>query len=626
MAQKTKSTVKTKTEAKTMKSNAVKGKNVKKTTAGKSTLSSGKLSEKKGMIIVESPAKARTIEKFSKGKFIVKASMGHVRDLPKTNLGVDVEKKYEPRYITIRGKKSLIDELRNSAKEASSVLLASDPDREGEAIAWHLANILKVETPLRIEMHEITQAAFNEAVSNPRQIDMNLVNAQQARRVLDRLVGYKLSPLLWRKIGNGLSAGRVQSVAVKLVCDRQKEIDAFVPQEYWSLDLLLAKKKQPMGDEFLASLIKYKNAKIEIPDKATSDKIVEEIKNSELTVVDVKKKDQARSPAPPFKTSTLQQDAFRSLGFKAKKTMMLAQQLYEGIDIGPEGMVGLITYMRTDSFRISQQALTEADEFITQTFGESYKTGGRVYKSTGKTQEAHEAIRPTSSFRTPEKIKRYLSRDQFKLYRLIWNRFIASQMASAIFENTTADIKAGDYLFRATDSKIKFPGYLKVYEMENQKEEPREGDETTAGVKMLPPLEPGEHLEARKYLPKQHFTQPPPPYTEATLIKALEEKGIGRPSTYAPIVDTIQKRGYVELYEKKFRPTNLGETVTKLLEEHFPNIIDVDFTAGLEEKLDKIEEGNEEWVRVIDNFYVPFSETLNAVSYTHLTLPTIYSV
>jgi DNA topoisomerase I len=605
VAQATRKTTKKTTSKKTSTNKADKTVKDKKTStkATKSTKNGDGNKKLKSLIIVESPAKARTLERFSKGKYIVKASMGHVRDLPKTSLGVNVDDNYEPRYITIRGKKTVIDELRKGVKQASKVYLASDPDREGEAIAWHLAELLKVDKPLRVEMHEITKTAFDEALNNPREIDVNRVNAQQARRVLDRLVGYNLSPLLWRKISDGLSAGRVQSVAVKLICDRQKEIDAFEPEEYWSINVLASKLKDKKEKAFEASLVKKQNQKVSLPDKKTTDEALDDLKKSKFNVLEIKKKDQNKNPLPPFKTSTLQQEAHSRLGFGAKKTMMLAQQLYEGIDIGNEGTVGLITYMRTDSVRISDSARKEAADYITGQFGKEYSDDKRYYKSGTGAQDAHEAIRPTSIFRSPEKMSKYLKKDQMKLYRIIWERFTASQMSSAIMENTSVDIQSGDYLFRATDSKVKFAGYLKIYEQENSGKDDK--SKTT-----LPDLEKGEELKIHEFRPKQHFTQPPPAYTEASLIKTLEEKGIGRPSTYAPIVDTIQKRNYVMLMEKKFRPTDLGILVNEMLEQFFPNILDVDFTAEMEGKLDMVEEGKEEWHEVINNFYKPFHETL----------------
>lgn len=564
--------------------------------------SDNKAKKSRSLIIVESPAKARSLEKFSHGHYIVKASMGHVRDLPKSRIGVDTDNEYLPKYVTIRGKKNILDDLRKSAKNAPKIFLASDPDREGEAIAWHLAKILKVEDPLRIEMHEITKDAFKNAIENTRSINMDLVNAQQARRILDRLVGYNLSPLLWRKITGGLSAGRVQSVTVKLICDRQREIDAFQPEEYWTIGVLASRLQQSKKDAFEANLLKNNDKKIDISDKESSDKILKDLKNEMFIVKSVTIKDQKKNPYPPFKTSTLQQDAHRKLGYRARKTMKLAQELYEGIEVGSAGPTGLITYMRTDSVRLSPASIAEADEFIRETFGEEYRSKGRVFsgKSKGKIQDAHEAIRPTSAFRTPEIMKQYLKRDQLRLYTLIWERFIASQMAACVMENISVDITAGDYLFRATDSQVKFPGFTKIYGNNGKREK-----------NPIPSLEVNEELKIHEYLPKQHFTQPPPAYTEASLIKTLEEKGIGRPSTYAPIVDTIQARGYVILEEKKFKPTDLGYKVTDMLAEFFPDILNVDFTAGMETNLDKVEEGNENWVEIIDKFYKPFAITLS---------------
>ncbi|MCE1247334.1 MAG: type I DNA topoisomerase [Firmicutes bacterium] len=588
-----------------------------KTTAKKSTTSKTvkNAASGKGLIIVESPAKARTLEKYSKGKYRVMASMGHVRDLPKSKLGIDVEKAYTPSYITIRGKKETIEALRKAAQASSKIFLASDPDREGEAIAWHLAQLLKVENPMRIELHEITQNAFEDAVSNPRVINDNLVNAQQARRVLDRLVGYNLSPLLWRKITGGLSAGRVQSVALKLICDRQRDIDAFVPEEYWTLGVLASKLQHSEKDAFEANLLKKKSKKVEISDKKGADEIISELKKSKFIVKSVQKKDKKQNPYPPFRTSTLQQEAHRKLGFKAQKTMAIAQELYEGVDIGAEGRVGLITYMRTDSARVSEGARAEADRFITENYGKEYSGGGRQFAVKGRTQDAHEAIRPTSLYRTPDHLRQYLKRDTYRLYELIWNKFLASQMAPCVLEITTVDIEAGEYLFRANDSRVKFPGFTKVYgtvvdveaENNNSDEEEKSG---AKNKRRLPDLVEGEEVKVHKYLPLQHFTQPPPAFTEATLIKMLEEKGIGRPSTYAPIVDTIQKRGYVAILEKKLRPTDLGYKVNDLLAEFFPDILNVDFTAGMENKLDMVEEGKEDWVQVIDKFFVPFNVTL----------------
>lgn len=552
----------------------------------------------KVLVIVESPAKARAISKLLGRKYLVKASMGHVRDLPKSQLGVDIERAFEPKYITIRGKGDLIRELKETAKKAEQVLLGPDPDREGEAIAWHLGNILEIspDTPCRVEFHEITKKALEEAVKQPHPINLNRVNAQQARRVLDRLVGYNLSPLLWRKIKRGLSAGRVQSVAVRLICDREDEIKNFKPEEYWTLTARL-KNQQSV---FEANLFRKFEEKINLAKEDDVNKVVDEIKNSEFIVARITKRQRKRNPLPPFTTSTLQQEASRKLNFSVKKTMLIAQQLYEGLDLGEEGTVGLITYMRTDSTRLSEEAQNSAREYIKNTFGTEYiPEKAPQFKSGRMVQEAHEAIRPTVTEREPEKIRPFLTRDQYKLYKLIWERFIASQMSSAVYDATTVDIKAGPYIFRASGSVLRFPGFMKVYtEIE---------DENDA---VLPDLEEGEKLHLEELVPKQHFTQPPPRYTEATLVKTLEENGIGRPSTYAPIIATIQSRGYVLKEDKYLYPTELGCIVVALLKEFFPKIIDVDFTAGMEEKLDQIEEGRTSWQEVVAEFYQPFKREL----------------
>lgn len=531
--------------------------------------------------------------------------MGHVRDLPKSQFGVDVEHEFEPKYITIRGKGDLLKELRDAAKKASKVLLAPDPDREGEAIAWHLQFILGIgeKENCRIEFNEITREAVQKALQSPREIDYTRVNAQQARRILDRLVGYNLSPLLWRKVKKGLSAGRVQSVAVRLISDREEEIKAFVAEEYWTLQGLFNKKNDKK--ELDSKLVLYKNEKIVIPDEAAVKKILAELKGASYVVSGIKKKEKKRHPAPPFITSSLQQEAYRKLNFPARKTMQVAQQLYEGLDIGPEGTVGLVTYIRTDSTRVAEIAQQEAKEYITQQYGPTYHPGEfRQYTNRGKAQNAHEAIRPSSVARGPERLKQYLSRDQFRLYKLIYDRFISSQMSSAVLDTTSIDIKAGDYIFRATGSIIKFPGFMKLY-IEDRDD--GEKDEE----KVLPVLAEGDVLTAGALNPKQHFTQPPPRYTDATLVKALEENGIGRPSTYAPIVETIQRRGYVVREEKQFYPTELGIIVVDLLKEFFPSIINVQFTAGMEDKLDMVEEGEMNWVKVLKEFYSPFKETLD---------------
>ncbi len=556
------------------------------------------------LVIVESPAKAKTIGKFLGKKYTVKASMGHIRDLPRSQLGVDVDHGFTPKYIAIRGKGDLIKELRTAAKKADKVLLAPDPDREGEAIAWHLQFLLDIagNEKCRVEFNEITKDAVQKAMKAPRTIDQSRVGAQQARRILDRLVGYKLSPLLWRKVKKGLSAGRVQSVAVRLICDREEEINAFVPEEYWSLTALLRKNKSKASIE--AKLAQYKNEKINIADEEAMNKVLAGLEGVKYTVKDIKKKEKLRNPSPPFTTSTMQQEAYRKLNFAARKTMQVAQQLYEGLDIGPEGTVGLVTYIRTDSTRVSETAQAEAAQYILNNFGQQYKPAGpRQYTAKGRAQNAHEAIRPTMVAREPDKIKQFLTRDQYKLYRLIWDRFLASQMSSAVLDTTRVDIEAGNYLFRASGSIIKFPGFMKIY---TEGKDNGENEEEHS----LPELSVGEELGIKSLTPKQHFTQPPPRYTDATLVKALEENGIGRPSTYAPIVETIQKRGYVTKEEKQFHPTELGFVVVDLLKENFPEIIDIQFTAAMEDKLDMIEEHEADWAQVLREFYGPFRETL----------------
>lgn len=567
----------------------------------------------KYLVIVESPAKAKTIGKFLGKRYTVKASMGHIRDLPRSQFGVDVEHDFTPKYISIRGKGDLVKELRTAAKKASKILLATDPDREGEAIAWHLQYLLNINSSekCRVEFNEITKDAVQNAMQHPRAVDESRVDAQQARRILDRLVGYKLSPLLWRKVKKGLSAGRVQSVAVRLICDREEEIKAFEPEEYWSLTGLFRKEKSKADIE--AKLIQFKKEKINIGNEESVQRIIAELEGSQYTVADVKKRQKTRNPSAPFTTSTMQQEAYRKLNFAARKTMQVAQQLYEGLDIGPEGTVGLVTYIRTDSTRISETAQQEAAEYIEQHFGSDYKPAKpKQYSTKGRVQNAHEAIRPSSVMREPDKIKQFLSKDQFKLYKLIWDRFVASQMSPAVLDTTTVDIESRGYIFRANGSVVKFPGFMKVYtegrdtgDAKGNKENDENDEERT-----LPELTKGTVLELKNLTPKQHFTQPPPRYTDATLVKALEENGIGRPSTYAPIVETIQKRGYVMKEEKQFHPTELGFVVVALLKEHFPNIIDIQFTAELEDKLDLVEEEDENWIQVLREFYGPFKETL----------------
>lgn len=554
------------------------------------------------LVIVESPAKAKTIERYLGKKYKVKASMGHIRDLPKSQMGVDIEHEFEPKYITIRGKGPVLKELRNAAKKAKKVFLAADPDREGEAIAWHLAQSLDVDTTTdcRVVFNEITKDAIKESFKHPRKINMDLVDAQQARRILDRLVGYNISPLLWKKVKKGLSAGRVQSVAVRLIIKREQEIKDFVPEEYWTItaDFLKGTK------QFEASFYGVDGKKLELSTEEEVKEVLGKLQDSSFEVVSVTKKERKRNPAPPFTTSSLQQEAARKLNFRAKKTMMLAQQLYEGIDLGKEGTVGLITYMRTDSTRISDTAKNEAVDYIGETFGKDYlQTESRKEKKAGNAQDAHEAIRPTSASREPNQLKDFLSRDQLRLYKLIWERFIASQMASAVLDTMSVDLANEGVLFRATGSKVKFPGFMKVY-VEGNDDNVEEKD------RLLPDLKEGDKVIGKDITPNQHFTQPPPRYTEARLVKTLEELGIGRPSTYAPTLDTIQKRGYVNLDNKRFIPTELGEIIDELMLDFFPEILDVEFTAKMENSLDEIEEGKVEWVKIIDEFYQGFGKRL----------------
>ncbi|MFZ5814140.1 MAG: type I DNA topoisomerase [Bacillota bacterium] len=562
----------------------------------------------KSLIIVESPAKARTIEKFLGRKFTVKASMGHVRDLPKSQLGVEVEAGFEPKYITIRGKGDILKELRESAKKADKVYLATDPDREGEAISWHLANVLKIpeDQPVRIEFHEITKDAIQKAIKKPRPIDRHRVEAQQARRILDRLVGYKLSPLLWRKVRRGLSAGRVQSVAVRLIVDREAEIQAFTPEEYWSLTARLA--TEPGAAPFNARYFGTAESKLELRSEAETRAVMAAIEGATFTVLSVKKRERRRNPAFPFTTSSLQQEASRKLGFTVRRTMAVAQQLYEGLDLGEAGHTGLVTYIRTDSTRIAAEAEAAAAGYIQAQYGQEYLPAEkREAEKKANEQGAHEAIRPTEVTRTPDSIKQFLSADQYKLYRLIWERFVASQMAPAVLDTVSVDIAANGQIFRASGQTIKFPGFMKIY-IEGEDEEKVDKEEVTDGL--LPELEEGQQLTLTDLDPKQHFTQPPPRYSEAMLVKALEERGIGRPSTYAPIIETIQARGYVEKREKRFVPTELGQLVTDILKEFFPDIIDVEFTAEMEKELDEVEEGDARWKDILARFFAPFEATL----------------
>jgi len=552
------------------------------------------------LVIVESPAKANTISRFLGKDYKIVASVGHVRDLPKSQMGVDIENNFEPKYITIRGKGDIINKLKKEAKNAKKVYLATDPDREGEAISWHLAYLLNIdkEDKCRITFNEITKNAVKNAIKSPRKINMDLVDAQQARRILDRIVGYKISPLLWRKVKKGLSAGRVQSVATRLICDREEEIENFVPEEYWTIDVKLS--KQDSRSTFTAKFYGSQSQKIDLKNEEQVSGIVREIEGENFIVQKIKKGEKKKSPAPPFITSTLQQEASRKLGFPAKKTMMIAQQLYEGIDIKGVGPVGLITYIRTDSTRVSSEAQQEARNLIKEKYGDEYVPDEiRIYKNKSASQDAHEAIRPTYVSMEPDSIKDSLNNDQFKLYKLVWDRFIASQMSSAVYDTVNVDIAAGKYIFKANGSRVKFQGFMAVY-IEGRDEETEE-DETN-----IPVLVEEEILNKKKIEPRQHFTQPPPRYTEATLVKALEEKGIGRPSTYAPIITTILARGYVVKEKKQFYPTELGRIVTDIMKKHFTDIVDVEFTAQLEKKLDDVEEGEKNWVDLLKEFYSQF--------------------
>ncbi len=581
----------------------------------------------KKLVIVESPAKAKTIEKFLGRDFEVKASMGHIIDLPKKGLGVNTRKDFAPQYEIIEKKDKLIDELKAASKRAGEVFLAPDPDREGEFIAWSLKHTLNLKDPRRAVFNEITKGAVQDAIKKPREINEDLFNAQQARRVLDRLVGYKISPLLWRRIQSGTSAGRVQSVALRLVCDREAEIRAFVPEEYWSITATLSKQRQK--ETFEATLItrlkdiaelngdenstegeeqpapaalngktpRKEKGRIKISSKEESDAILSDLQGATYTVLKVEEKEQRRQPNLPYTTSTLQQDASVRLFFKPKKTMSAAQQLYEGIELGARGHQGLITYMRTDSTRISEEAQAKVKSYIAQEYGQPYVGQGRTAKAKATTQDAHEAIRPTDVTLTPQAVKSHLTPDQFKLYNLIWRRFVASFMTPAVFDTVRVDIVAAQYIFRATGSNLKFPGFYAVW--------PREEDE-----KLLPALTAQEVLDLHSLKPEQHFTQPPPRYTEASLIKELEEQGIGRPSTYVPIISTIQDRGYVDQEQRRFTPTWLGETVNEVMKKHFPDIVDTSFTAEMERKLDDVEEGRQSWTEFLHSFYGDFKATM----------------
>ncbi|MBO5588297.1 MAG: type I DNA topoisomerase [Anaerovibrio sp.] len=593
-----------------------------KKTAKKTTAKSKKTKDTKNtLVLVESPTKAKTIERYLGKGYVVKASMGHLRDLPKSQFAIDVDNNFEPKYINIRGKGDLIKELKKEAKKADKIYLASDPDREGEAIAWHLAHIFDIDSnsDCRIVFNEITKPAIQAAVKDPHSINLDMVDAQQARRMLDRIVGYKLSPLLWRKVRKGLSAGRVQSVTVKLICDREKEIKDFVSVEYWTIGTKLKKGTSP---QFEAELSQINGKKLEISKGDQARAIQEKMEACKWKVSDIKERQTSRKAAPPFTTSSLQQDAARKLGFTSKRTMMVAQQLYEGIDLGRKGPVGLITYMRTDSVRISEQAQQEAKEYILENFGEKYYPAkANVYSVGKKAQDAHEAIRPTSAMMVPQQIEKYLSKDQFKLYQLIWQRFVASQMVPAVFDRLTVTIKNDgkakdvkeEFTLKSTGSKMKFAGFTAVYTM---------ADTNDKDV-ILPDMTIGDEINLFKVNPVQHFTEPPPRYNDASLVKTLEEMGIGRPSTYAPIIETILARGYVQRISKSFQPTELGDIVVDMLKEYFKDIVDAKFTADLEGKLDSVAVGKVDKTDLLREFYGPFAETLEKADEAigHVELP-----
>jgi len=556
------------------------------------------------LVIVESPHKAKTVKRYLSGDYEVVASMGHLRDLPKSKLGVDIENDFEPQYINIKDKESLIKEIKKKAKASDHVYLAGDPDREGEAISWHLAQLLGLDMndKNRVTFNEITKSGIDAGMSSPRTIDMDLVNAQQARRILDRIVGYKLSPFLWRKIRRGLSAGRVQSVAVKMICDRENEIRAFVSQEYWSIDAQFTAKssKKP----FAAKVDTVDGAKPELKCKADADAVLARLEGAEFVVSNVKKSVRKKNPAAPFTTSTLQQEASRRLGFQGRRTMKAAQELYEGLEVNGMGATGLITYMRTDSLRISDEARAAAYDFIKEKYGENYVPDKpRVYKTKGSAQDAHEAIRPTNPAITPDLVKASgVTNDQYKLYKLIWERFIASQMAGCTLDTMSVDIEAKGVMFKATGYSVKFDGFTVLYEESKDEEEEKKN--------VLPPLVKGDKLDPKEILGNQHFTQPPPRYTEATLVKAFEETGIGRPSTYVTTVTTIINRNYVERDGKQLKPTSLGEVTNELMSEHFDKIVDVKFTANMEKSLDDVESGKTGWVKTLQKFYKEFDKEL----------------
>ena len=555
------------------------------------------------LVIVESPAKAKTIKKYLGGNYEVVASMGHVRDLPKSKMGIDFENNFEPQYVDMKGKEDVIKELKKYAKKSEHVYLATDPDREGEAISWHISNMLglDINDNNRVEFNEITKSGVKAGMSNPHKIDRDLVNAQQARRILDRIVGYKLSPFLWKKVKRGLSAGRVQSVAVRLIVDREKEVKEFVPQEYWSID---AKFTAPSSRKvFAAKLSAIDGKKAELSNKEETDEVLKRLENAVYTVTDVKKRVTRKQPAPPFITSTLQQEASKRMGFQAKRTMKAAQELYEGVEIEGMGAVGLITYMRTDSLRISDEARDAAAKCIEEIYGKEYlPPSPRVFKSKKNAQDAHEAIRPSLPELTPDRVKASLTTDQFKIYKLIWERFIASQMANALLDTVSVTIEAEGCTFKASGYSVKFDGFTKLYEEKKDSEEENN--------KMLPPINKEDILKLKEILGNQHFTQPPSRFTEASLIKTMEENGIGRPSTYAPTISTIISRMYVERDGKQLRPTALGEVTTDLMKDHFKHIVDAKFTAKMESDLDGVERGETNWVDTLDVFYKDFDKVL----------------
>ena len=575
-------------------------KEAKKTTKKKATVKKAAKTGKKYLVIVESPAKAATIGKFLGNNYKIEASMGHVRDMPKSQMGIDFEHDFEPKYITIRGKGELLGKLRKDAKAADKVYLATDPDREGEAISWHLLHALNLgeEKPIsRITFNEITKTAVKKSITEARDIDMDLVDAQQARRVLDRVVGYTISDLLWKKVKKGLSGGRVQSVALRLICDREGEIREFIPEEYWTLG---AKLKDADGKGFEAKFYGKGETKTELANETETNEVLDGLKGKDFAVTDVKTGSRQKKPVAPFTTSTMQQEASKHLNMATQKTMMIAQQLYEGVNVKGEGTVGLVSYIRTDSFRISDEAYEAAVAFIKETYGDAFVNPERiVYKSKGKTQDAHEAIRPTNVSRTPESIKDSLSKDQYRLYKLIWERFVASQMSPAVYDTLSVKLSAGDYTFRASGSRLRFSGFLEAYSKGEEEDE-----------KVIPKLTQGDILQAEQLLPEQHFTQPPARYTDASLIKTLEEIGVGRPSTYAPTLTTIQARHYVTKEAKNLFPTELGEMVDEIMKTYFPDIVDIDFTANMEKRLDDVEMGKEEWKQIIRDFYPDFKKSV----------------